>query len=375
MSSGGQHHHDVHRASLLPEGVRSDNNNNSNSNNNNNNNHICSHNKENACHIPSHHNKQVHQDALIGKKHSACTENWASPPQERRVSLSTAPHTGRMSVQRSAIGRQSTVPSAISREKKSAGRRWLSTLKLSVWITTVFTLVFAFFYFFLHVLLMVRVWDPVHESNRDTQQIISEISRELSRDRLAVSEDEDDNSITSLPPLLPSEHTDDHRHSREKSIMSLTLILVLSFHSITFYLVSTTLASCIRTIDQFVLRSPPPRDGLDNLSIETLYYRLSGHHPPQAFEARSRARSRIDEEMGVSKSKRRALMLSFFGLVLALLALLVLVMVQLVFCIALYSPFMDLMDCLLLIFSCAIMCCSIAFIFAASYFHRKTLYY
>lgn len=312
-------------------------------------------------------------------------ENNTSPLQGRRVSMSNLPPNNvtsstRPSTQRNETstgctsGNQSFIPPPIAiTTKKSPGRRWLSTLKLSVWVTTVFTLVFSFFYFFLHVLLLVRVWDPVHEQTPNTNQIIAEISRELARGRIG-NEDEEETTYGPLPPLN-YEHSDDHRHSREKSIMSMTLILVLSLHSISFYLFSTTLATCIRTIDQFVLRSPPPHDALDNLSIETLYYRLSGHHPPQAFEPRSRARSRMDEEMGVSKRKRRSLMISFFGLVLALLSLLVLVMVQLVFCIALYSPFMDLMDCLLLIFSCIIMCCSIGFIFAASYFHRKTLYY
>lgn len=359
-----------HRPSLM-EG-KSDSNNNNNNNNNSNNL------SKQFCDVP------------LGNKHHTSSDNWASPAGERRVSMSNAPPcVGRLSVQRSANGRQSFIPPSISaaasaststRPKKSPGRRWLSSLKLSVWITTVFTLVFSFFYFFLHVLLLVKVWDPVHEQAPDTNQLIAEISRELVRDRMVNVEDGEEGTTDLISSVTNSninsnyEHTDDHRHSREKSIMSLTLILVLSFHSISFYLFSTTLASCIRTIDQFVLRSPP-HDALDNLSIETLYYRLSGHHPPQAFESRSRARSRMDEEMGVGKSKRRSLMLSFFGLVLALLSLLVLVMVQLVFCIALYSPFMDLMDCLLLIFSCAIMCCSIGFIFAASYFHRKTLYY
>lgn len=82
----------------------------------------------------------------------------------------------------------------------------------------------------------------------------------------------------------------------------------------------------------------------------------------------------MDEEMGISRRDRKTLMYSFFGVLTALLCLLIHTMVQFVFCVALYQPYMDLMDCLLLIFSAFIIIFSLTFIFIASYYHRKKIY-
>lgn len=337
---------------------------------------------------------------------------------------------------------------------KAKGRRCVQSIKISLWVCSVFTIVFAFFYFFLHVLLLVKVWDPAH-SALDVDSSPSIVRRII---------DPGINAGTSLPPLesLPETKHEDHRHSKAKSVLSLILILVLSFHSTLFYLFSSKLAKSVRTIDNFhrfastnerssvgnifkiyandddlepfspVSPTPPlipvkhrsssgcntgcspiscrvnashrghhhePRyhDNYFNYDHPSShhhhdhhYHHHHRHHDhsdhsskgrnhmhhrhPQFHVKTSRARSRIDKEMGITSRDRKYLMLSFFGLLIAILCLLIHSMIQLIFCLAVYSPFMDLMDCLLLILSSFIIIFSLSFIFAASYYHRQTLY-
>lgn len=305
-------------------------------------------------------------------------------------------------------------------KRKSNGRKWMTSIKLSLWFTSVFTFVFCFFYFFLHVLLLVKVWDPVH-----TDPPVRDAGSQV------------DQFIDSLDPdgTVPADEevVDDHRHSREKSIMSLILVLVLAFHSIIFYVFSSTLSKSIRIIDTYHnsllidpagvasppvysidplpgqhssahhhhhhshhhhrhsssvapggVASVPPSVGQSNSGFQRHYRHpssshwkqssLAEHHHEQYYHRKSRTRSRMDEEMGISRRDRHLLMYSFFGVLTALLCLLIHVMVQFVFCLALYQPYMDLMDCLLLIFSSFIIIFSLTFIFIASYYHRKKIY-
>lgn len=294
---------------------------------------------------------------------------------------------------------------------KAKGRRCIQTIKVSIWVTSVFTVVFSFFYFFLHVLLLVKVWDPVHSEVLDPGT-----------------------SYTGTSLMESDIKHEDHRHSKEKSVLSLILILALSFHSTLFYLFSSKLAKSIRIIDNFHrFASPFERHSVGNifkvynndvepfspngsayrqssgcaLGCSPISCRASKHHRgghydrdgnffnyddrhetrhetrkrrqsnqrhPQYLIKKSRARSRIDKEMGISSRDRKYLMLSFFGLLIAILCLLIHTMLQLIFCLAVYSPFMDVMDCLLLLLSCFIIVFSVSFIFTASYYHRQTIY-
>ena len=311
------------------------------------------------------------------------------------------------------------MPGAERWSMKSNGRKWMTSIKLSLWFTSVFTFVFCFFYFFLHVLLLVKVWDPVHTEPpvRDAGSQIDQFIDTLESDARHSS---DLKAVAGAAAAdLP---IDDHRHSREKSIMSLILVLVLSFHSIIFYVFSSTLSKSIRTIDSYhkSLLDPalPPVYSIDPLAGHhsshhhhhhrhsssaagmtsavapsggqthagfQRHYRhpsssnwkphsLAEDHHEQYYYRKSRTRSRMDEEMGISRRDRRLLMYSFFGVLIALLCLLIHVMIQFVFCLALYAPHMDLMDCLLLIFSSFIIMFSLSFIFIASYYHRKKIY-
>ena len=345
--------------------------------------------------------------------------------------------------------------------RRRKGRKCIQTIKVSIWVSSVFTLVFAFFYFFLHILLLVKVWDPVHSA--DPVATINSAAKII---------DPGINFSGTLLPPLEEEPTDDHRHSREKSVLSLILMLLLSLHAFVFYLFSSRLEKSIRTIDNFHrfasssertsvgniyriyanqeylgnededpfvnedLLSPTERSipgekqrhssstgctGCSPISCRPIcndnheYYdykhdhhhqshhnHRSGHHHhhhhhrhqhhsssssngrkerrreknyhPQYHVKRSHARSRMDTEMGISPRDRRRLMYSFFGLLLAILCLLIHSMIQLIFCLAVYSPFMDLMDCLLLVFSSFIIVFSVSFIFTASYYHRTSIY-
>lgn len=316
---------------------------------------------------------------------------------------------------------------------KSNGRKWLTSVKMSLWFTSVFTFIFCFFYFFLHVLLLVKVWDPVHTEPpvRDAADQVDQFMQSLSN--VGENSEAVKGFIISgkASGHEKEEVIDDHRHSREKSILSLILILVLSFHSIMFYIFSSTLSKSIRKIDSY------HRDLLFHASIDPPVYSIdptmtSSHHHPhhhhnshhhhhrhssttglthasntgtgssgggqfprhyretstwklqhsmpedvhheQYYYRKSRARSRLDQEMGITRRDRHILMYSFFGVLIALLCLLIHVMIQFVFCLALYQPFMDLMDCLLLIFSSFIIIFSLTFIFIASYYHRKKIY-
>jgi hypothetical protein len=362
---------------------------------------------------------------------------------------SRAASTAVTPIEAKGVAKQVLLKSKTLPPTKAKGRRCIQTIKVSIWVTSVFTVVFAFFYFFLHVLLLVKVWDPVHSSDVVTP------SAALSSESISKGI----NYAGTNPPVVILDSEDkheDHRHSKEKSVLSLILILVLSFHSTLFYIFSSKLGKSIRIIDNFHrFATPYARHSVNNIfkvynnedDIDPFsptesndrnrssigctlgcspisshnhdygtrtgggHYDRDGnyfnydhapvppHNPhhhshhhshedhsaskrrklshqrhPQYHIKRSRARSRIDKEMGISSRDRKYLMFSFFGLLIAILCLLIHTMIQLIFCLAVYSPFMDVMDCLLLILSCFIILFSLAFIFTASYYHRQTLY-